>query len=114
MDANNKWTKWTCSVNGDNITYTPKDNQVWEDTCKINVTDGDTTKSITVTWKWIDTWKPTCTITQAACTSGSLTLTLTASENIATPNGWSVKTANTVFTKSVTANGTVSAEITDA
>jgi len=57
--------------------------------------------------------KPTCTITQAACTSGSLTLTLTASEDIATPSGWNVKTASKVFTKSVTANGTESVNITD-
>ena len=47
----------------------------------------------------IDTTKPTCSITEAACTSGTLTLTLTASENIGTPSGWTVQTASTVFTK---------------
>ena len=67
---------------------------------------------ITVTWKNIDTVAPTCSITEAACTSGTLTLTLTASEAISTPSGWS-RSSDTVYTKTVTANGTVSANITD-
>ena len=45
-----------------------------------------------------DTAKPTCSITEAACTSGTLTLTLTASEPISTPSGWS-STSSTVYTK---------------
>ena len=57
--------------------------------------------------------KPTCSIAEAACTNGNLALTLTASENINTPSGWTVKTANTVFTKNVTSNATVSASISD-
>ena len=55
---------------------------------------------------------PTCTITQAACTSGNLVLTLKTSEAISTPSGWS-KTNDTTYTKSVTANGTQSVNITD-
>ena len=35
--------------------------------------------------RWIDDIPPSCSITQASCTSGSLTLTLTGSENITAP-----------------------------
>ena len=41
-----------------------------------------------------------------------MTLTLTASEAIATPNGWS-KTNNTTYTLGVTSNNKVAVEITD-
>ena len=46
----------------------------------------------------IDTGVPTCTITQAACTSGTLTLTLNASEKVGTPEGWT-KVNDTTYTK---------------
>jgi hypothetical protein len=49
---------------------------------------------------------------EAACTSGSLQLTLTASEAIETPSGWS-KTNNTTYTKNVTSNNKVTVNITD-
>ena len=55
---------------------------------------------------------PTCRIEQAACTSGALELTLTASEAINTPNGW-IKSSDTVFTKSVEENGIVEVNIED-
>jgi hypothetical protein len=57
---------------------------------------------------------PTCNIVEAACTSGNLQLTLTASENVTLPSDWSIKTANTVFTKNVTSNSTVNVTVIDA
>jgi hypothetical protein len=51
-------THWSCTVNGNNITYSPDDNYEWDDTCVITLTDQDTTKDITVTWKNIDTTGP--------------------------------------------------------
>jgi len=69
-------------------------------------------KDVTVTFNDIDTVKPTCSITEAACTSGSLKLTLTASEAISTPNSWT-SSSSTVYTKNVTSNSQVSATITD-
>ena len=55
-------------------------------------------KDVTVTFNDIDTTKPTCSITEASCTSGSLKLTLTASEAISTPNSWT-SSSSTVYTK---------------
>ena len=105
-------SKWSCEVNGNNITYSPSSNYEWDDECTITLADGDGTKDVIVSWKGIDTTLPTCTITQAACTSGNLVLTLAASEAISTPDGWT-SSSSTVFTKNVTANGTVSVNITD-
>ena len=70
-------------------------------------------------WNWSDIWSftvdttaPSCTITEAACTSGALVLTLTWSEDIKTPSGWT-KVNGTTYTKEVTSNDTVSVEVTD-
>ena len=52
----------------------------------------------TLSARWIDDIPPTCSITQAACTSGTLTLTLTGSENITVPDGWT-KVNDTKYTK---------------
>ena len=60
----------------------------------------------------MDTTAPSCTITEAACTSGALVLTLTWSEDIKTPSGWT-KVNGTTYTKEVTSNDTVSVEVTD-
>ena len=60
----------------------------------------------------IDNTAPTCTITEAACTSGSLRLTLTWSENLITPNWWN-KTNDTTYWNDVTSNNSVSVIVTD-
>lgn len=45
------WRKWHCefSPSNDYIKYTPNNNTVWDDTCVIEITDGDTKKDITIT-----------------------------------------------------------------
>ena len=61
----------------------------------------------------MDNTAPTCSIIEAACTSGNLLLTLTASESISTPSGWT-KSSNTVYTKNVTSNSAVNVSISDS
>ena len=69
------------------ITYTPNSGETGSDTCKITIRDNEnSTKDVTVSVSGIDTVAPTCSIVEAACTSGNLLLTLTASEAISTPS----------------------------
>lgn len=84
----NNWSKWSCVVNWNEITYTPYPNKTWEDTCVIQVRDDEnTTKDITIAFGWIDTLGPTCEITYepVSCVSWNVLLSLTANETI-----WSI------------------------
>jgi cysteine-rich repeat protein len=56
-------TKWNCSIIGNNMTYTPNQNQTWSDSCTITISDGDTNIIRTVTVNNIDTLPPTIAIT---------------------------------------------------
>lgn len=67
--------------------------------------------SITIT----DNTAPTCVITQAACTSTNLKLTLTASENINAPTWWELLTSpQFTYIKNVTNNNPITVNIQDA
>ena len=49
-----QWARWVCSVNGNNITYTPNEWQVGNDSCVIRVKDNEWNMiNITVGWWWI-------------------------------------------------------------
>ena len=78
-------SKWSCSISGNVITYTPASWKVWEDTCVITIMDNENSmKDVTVTVDSIDTVGPTCgtwTYTPAlnVCTSWSVTATLSNS-----------------------------------
>ncbi len=106
-------TLWTCAISNGTLTYTPSANKTGSDSCVITIKDNEnSTKDVTVTFSGIDTVAPTCSITEAACTSGNLLLTLTASEAISMPSWWT-KSSNTVYTKNVTSNSAVSVSISD-
>jgi hypothetical protein len=60
------------------LTYTPSSGKTGSDTCTITLKDNEnSTVDVVVTYNDIDTVKPSCTIKEAACTSGNLVLTLT-------------------------------------
>ena len=85
----------------------------WTYTIYYQVTAANyTTKTGSYKLTIIDNTPPTCTITEAACTSWSLRLTLTWSENLITPNWWN-KTNDTTYWKDVTSNASVSVTVTD-
>jgi hypothetical protein len=55
------WTKWICSVSGDNIIYTPNTGAVGSDYCEISIQDNDGNKiNIIVSWWGISYiwWSP--------------------------------------------------------
>ena len=74
----NTWSHGVCTVNGNDITYTPDENYEWNDSCEIQVKDDEWSgKNIIIYWWWIDTKKPTCEINYiSACTSGDVTLNM--------------------------------------
>ncbi len=52
-------TKWTCSILSNVITYSPANNQIWNDSCVVRIDDGDSwTIDITVVLQNIDTSWP--------------------------------------------------------
>lgn len=56
-------TKWTCSIVGNTLTYTPNNNNAWNDTCVITIKDNEnSTVDVTVTFNGIDTTAPLITI----------------------------------------------------
>ena len=82
-----QWTKGSCSVVGDNITYTPNTSQAWSDSCIIQLKDNEnSTVNITVSWEGIDTTAPTaaptCTSSQYFSSSVDIVCTVWA--------GWTV------------------------
>ena len=90
----NTWTKWTCMRVWDEITYTPNSNEIWDDSCTIQVKDDEWwTKDIVIYWEWIDTVWPTCTITKVpdACVSGSVEVDLVANEPINYAVWWEIQ-----------------------
>ena len=63
-----QWSYWTCSVDGDNITYTPDSTKhfEWSDTCIIRIRDDEfTAVDVAIVWSWIDTRPPVLTVTNA-------------------------------------------------
>jgi hypothetical protein len=59
-----QWARWVCSVNGNNITYTPNQWELWNDLCVIKIKDNEWNMiNITVGWWNIssDTTAPTTT-----------------------------------------------------
>jgi hypothetical protein len=54
-----QWTKWTCSVVWDIITYTPSPNKTWSDSCVVQIKDNEnSTVNFTVTVDGIHTTAP--------------------------------------------------------
>ena len=53
-----QWLKWTCKVDGDNLTYTPQTDAKWSDTCTLKISDdeGSTAVEVEVTWKNINSY----------------------------------------------------------
>ncbi len=89
----NSWTKWTCTRSWDEITYTPNPNEVWDDSCTIQVKDDEWwTKDIVISWEWIDTKAPVCTVNYEpnACVSGSVAIILRAYEEINSAIWWDI------------------------
>jgi len=89
-----QWTKGTCSVVGDNITYTPNTSHAWSDSCVIQLKDNEnSTVNITASWNGIDTTAPTSapTCTDSAYFSWSITVNCTVWEGwtqIRYTTGW--------------------------
>ena len=85
----------------------------WEKTVYMRFRDGawNTTDDVIDTII-LDTTKPVCSIKQAACTSGTLQLTLTWSEILQTLTWWT-KVNDTKYTLNVTNNNAVSVTVSD-
>jgi len=50
-----QWTKWSCSVDWNNISYTPNIGYTWTDSCVIRIKDNENNNlNITVYREWID------------------------------------------------------------
>ena len=88
------WEKWECTRSWDNnITYTSKPNQTWDDMCEIQLKDDeDSTVNVKIYWEWIDTVAPTCSIAKEpeTCLSWSVLLTLTANETLSQVLWWDI------------------------
>ena len=89
------WTKWICTRVWDEITYTPNPNEVWDDSCTIQVKDDEWwTKDIVISWEGIDTKWPRCTVSTepllSVCVSGSVAITLHSDEEISSAEWWDI------------------------
>jgi len=87
------WTKWVCTRNEDEITYTPSSNMIWDDYCEFELVDDEWSSVIVKAyWWWIDTMWPSCTISYSpvACTSGDVELTVSANEILSWVVWWEI------------------------
>lgn len=79
----NNWSNGICTTwEWDTILYVPNEWYTGSDSCTIEVKDDDEqTKEITITWSWIDTEKPSCTLVVQdwqSCTSWEVILSLSS------------------------------------
>ena len=76
----NSGSKWECMVEWDIVTYTPHVWQTGSDVCILRVRDDEwDTGSISIAWEWVDTEKPSCTLSVQewqSCTSWTVNLIL--------------------------------------
>jgi len=60
------WRIGICKIKNEKLAYIPNENVQWDDTCILEITDGDTKKTITVTRLEIDSVSPTITMESEA------------------------------------------------
>ena len=100
------WTNWTCTTwEWDIILYTPnlEIQYEWDDICEFEISDDEwNTWLVTISFEWVDTKKPECSISynENLCTSWSVVLNM----NIT----WAVQYSWTWFDSMVSNNNTYS------